>query len=180
VSEIVIPIAILYSIADVDLAENRDLIACLMQKIGEEGNVGGQRDVQMLVGQGSRRAGIHARKRGGAGRRAEGVRTKGIAKADALAPNAVMVRSLQNRMSRNRESIGTMPFAKEKDQVRALLSRLRRCLRTAGLRSQKRAGHGKRALQKLAPRCLRTSLLCRRIAHSLGLLSVLVRHSKIS
>jgi hypothetical protein len=121
VAEVVVPVAIFDAVVHVDLAEDGDLVAGLLEQVGEEGDVGGERLSEVLVREGSGRAGVHAGERDSASGRAEGVGAEGVREAYAFRADAIVVGSLEERMAGEGEAVGALAFAEEVDEVWGLL-----------------------------------------------------------
>src|SRR5215469_6154493 len=124
VAEVIVPITLLDAVGKVHFAEDGDFVARFAKNVGEERNVGGQGNVEALVGQRSGGVGVHAGHRYGTSGSAEGIGAEGVAKEDAFTADTVVIWCLQDRIACDRESVGALAFAEEKDEVRVLRFRL--------------------------------------------------------
>jgi len=123
-AEVVVPVAIFDAIADVGFAEHRGLVAGVVEEIGEDGDVGWQwGGGYLFVVECAGGAGPEAGKSCCAGRGAESVGAEGVAEADALAADAVLVRSLEDGMAGDAERVCALAFGVDEEQVGALGSR---------------------------------------------------------
>ena len=121
VAEVVVPVTVFDAVVHVDLAEDGDLVAGLLEEVGEERNVGRERLAEVLVGEGAGGAGVHAGERGGAGGSAEGVGAEGVVEAHAFDADAVVIGGLEDGMAGEGEAVGAVAFAEEVDEVGAFL-----------------------------------------------------------
>ena len=151
-AEVVIPVTLFDTVGNMHLAEDGDLVAGLAKNVGEERNIGRQRNFEMLVGERAGRARVHAGERNCACRRAESIGAEGILKEHALAADAVVIGRFQNGIARDGQGVGTLAFAEEENQVRAPDTGLGEQCRWGDRRGKRGARHGERALQNLAAR----------------------------
>ena len=126
-AEVVVPVAVFDAVADVGFAEHRGLVAGVVEEVGEEGDVGGEwGGGYLLVVECAGGARPEAGESRGAGGCAEGVGAEGVAEADTLAADAILVWGLEDGMASDAESIGALAFSVDEEQVGALGSGRRR------------------------------------------------------
>lgn len=151
VAEVIVPVTLFDAVVHVDFPENRDLVASLAEEIGEERNVGGERGAEVLVGESSGGAGVHAGERGGTGGSAECIGAEGVVEEHAFGADAVVIGGSEDRMAFERECVGALALAEEVDEVRPFCLRLRRSGACGYSRRCNCACHGKGSLEKVAP-----------------------------
>jgi len=123
-AEVVVPVTIFDAVADVGFAEHRGLVTGVVEEIGEEGDVGGEwGGGYLLVVECAGGAGPETGESCGAGGSAESVGAEGVAEADALATNAVLVGGLEDGMAGDAESVGALAFGVDEEEVGSLGSR---------------------------------------------------------
>jgi len=149
-AEVVVPMTVFDAVVHVNLAEDGDLVACLLEEVGEERNVRGQRGAEMLVGEGSCGAGVHAGKRGGAGGSAECVGAEGVVEAHTFFADAIVIRGLEDGVTGEGEGVSSLSFAEEVDDVWTLLLALRGGGNSGGGEG---SGDGEGALEEVAACC---------------------------
>jgi hypothetical protein len=138
VAEVVVPVPLFDAVVHVDFAEDGDLVAGLLEEVGEERDVGRERLAEVLVGERSGGARIHAGERGGAGGSAECIGAEGVVEAHAFGADAVVIGGFEERVAGERQGVGALAFAEEVDNVRPF----RLCLRGCGSGRNAAGGEG--------------------------------------
>ncbi len=153
VAEVVVPVALFDTVVHMNFAEDGNFVSGLLEQVGEEGDVGRERSFEVLVGESSGRARVHAGERRGAGGSAESVSAEGVVEEHSLLPDAVVIWSLEDGVTGEGESIGALTLTKKVDDVWALRLCLRCGWRCRNSCCRKSAGYSQCSLKEVTPCC---------------------------